>query len=192
MANTESNITGHIERIHADIPLPVLQEGLSLNLSSHEHTIARLDIENARITRILGRSVLTLDLVDASGIAELQDREAPRRHLRLHLGRSAIIGRGQTDLPVLESPVITEPNHLTLSYIQIDGKDRLSIHDNSSTNGSHLTTTSESTWSEKIQELSQETDSTDHYDAEVDASSYDWLFSDEFERYPALNPKTTL
>lgn len=192
MANTESNLTGSIERIHADIPLPVLQEGLSLNLSSHEHALARIDIENARITRTLGRRVLEFDLVDGSGIAEIHDQKAARQSMRLHLGRSAVIGRGNPHLPILDSTVISEPEHLVLSYVQIEGKDRLSIHDNSSLNGSHLTTTAESTWSEKIKELSQESDAPQHYDDNVDVTSYDWLFSDTYERYPAVAPKTTL
>lgn len=155
MPNTLSNVTGDIRRIHADVPVPVAAEGVTLFLSSHESTMAQIDLAEVRVRRPLGRRVLSLAVLDRSGIAESTGREAPMVRLRIPLGGSAIIGRGRLDLPLLHSEIMSE-SHVTLSYLRTEAGDVLSIHDNDSANGSHLSEEGEASWEERRKVITTE------------------------------------
>lgn len=175
MANTHSNLTGDIRRIHATFPVAEAAEGLSLSLSSQESSLAQVDLANITVRRSLGRKVMILDVIDRSGFAELSGEETAIQRLKIPLGHTAIIGRDRLGLPLLESEIVSE-EHLTLGYVHTATGDGLTIHDNKSTNGSHLINETEKTWQERTFEISNDTDA-EHHDLSVPVGdSWDWLY----------------
>lgn len=185
MSNTYSNHTGYVERIHTTIPVRDTTETISLSLSSQESSLAQIDLEHLTIRRHLGRRVLELDVVDRSGFAEIRGDDAAVQRLRIPLGHTAIIGRDRLDLPLLESEIISE-EHLTLGYVHTDTGDSLTIHDNSSANGSHLIGKDEKTWQERTFEISNDTDAElTHTDPAVDETDWEWLY-DPAKQKPAF------
>lgn len=176
MSNTHPNHTGHIERIHATIPVAETNETISVSLSSQESSLAHIDLEHITTRRRLGRRVLELDIIDRSGFAELRGENAAVQRLRIPLGHTAIVGRNRLDLPLLESEIISE-EHLTLGYVRTEAGDSLTIHDNRSTHGSHFIRESEKTWQERTFEVSADPEPDFvHTDAAVDDVDWEWLF----------------
>ena len=176
MPNTHPNHTGHVERIHATIPVAEAQETISVSLSSQESSLAHIDLEHITTRRHLGRRVLELDIIDRSGFAELRGDNAAVERLRIPLGHTAIVGRNRLSLPLLESEIISE-EHLTLGYIRTENGDGLTIHDNRSTHGSHFIHESEKTWQERTFEMSADLEPEPaHTDAAVDEFDWEWLF----------------
>lgn len=174
MANTHSNLTGDIRRIHATFPVAETAEGLSLSLSSQESSLAQVDLANITVRRSLGRKVMLLDVIDRSGFAELSGEETPTRRLKIPLGHTAIIGRDRLGLPLLKSEIVSE-EHLTLGYVRTTTGDSLTIHDNNSTNGSHLIGETEQTWQERTFEISNDTDAEYHDPVVPTGEAWDWL-----------------
>ncbi len=185
MPNTYSNHTGYVERIHATIPVHETADTISVSLSSQESSLAHIDLERLTVRRHLGRKVLEVDVVDRSGFAELRGDDAAVQRLRIPLGHTAIIGRNQIELPLLESEIISE-EHLVLGYIRTDAGDSLTIHDNSSANGSHLIGKSEKSWQERTFEISNDTESDlVHSDPAIDEVDWEWLY-DPAKQKPAF------
>jgi hypothetical protein len=190
VANTQSNLTGNIRHIHATVPVAEAVEGLSLSLSSQEGNLAQVDLANIAVRRSFGRKVLRMEVIDRSGFAEIRGEPVAMQRIRIPLGHSAIIGRNQLGLPLLESEIISE-EHVTLTYTRGKDGDNLSIHDNVSANGSHIIDAQEETWQERSHEISGEEMAPEHTDVDVNPEDYkQWLYGATDTRYPALEQKS--
>lgn len=185
MGNTHSNLTGDLRRIHATFPVAEAAEGLSLSLSSQEGNLAQVGLQGIAVRRRFGRKVLSIDIVDRSGFAELRGEAAATSRLAIPLGHTAVIGRNLLDLPLLESETVSE-EHITLTYIRTKDGDSLSIHDNASINGSHIIGSKEQTWQERLDEISNNDPGIEHHDPDINPADYDWLYGSTNDRYPAL------
>lgn len=181
MSNTYPNHTGYVERIHTTLPVTENSETVSISLSSQESSLAHIDLEHIKARRRLGKRVLELDIVDRSGFAEIRGNDAAVQRLRIPLGHTAVIGRNQLDLPLLESEIISS-EHLVLGYVRTENGDSLTIHDYQSANGSHLIGDKEMTWQERTIELSHDTDENPHVDAVIDEVDWEWLYDAKSEK----------
>ena len=192
MANTHSNLTGDIRRIHETFPVSDIAEGVWTVLSSKEGHISQIDIVPVKVRRHFGRRALTLNLIDRSGLAEF-DGTASAVRIRLPLGHTAVVGRDSHSLPLLQSELTFSENHLNLTYTRQNGTDTLEIHDYESFNGSHIVDETESTWQERLEEVSSEAEAANgHTDADVTDEQFDaqreWLFGPDWDSTQSLRP----
>ncbi|MEO5499415.1 MAG: hypothetical protein ABIR46_02875 [Candidatus Saccharimonadales bacterium] len=183
MANTESHVTGFVDRIHTSLLLTDTHDAVRIGLSSQEKTLAQIELRDFEIRRSLGRKVLHLQILDLSGMPEHLGRDNTN-HLKVHLGHTVLLGRGRLNLPVFESESVSE-NHVELSFGQGEDGYQLSINDYKSANGSHLVDPLvESTWEDKRRSYLEVV--PPHFEEELlssEDSNYDFLYAPKIERY---------